>query len=589
MGTIDRRTFLATGLKAGAVLTAIGSYETSRRARPARCAAGGSRRDNTRSRCADLARHHWRRRAGRRRPRRRPLRLAGERPAPRRAPGWIPDRGHQRRGHPPERVGLGGGQQRPSGLRRLRRSHARARTPPTTGPCRPPMRRGAGASRVRRRPSPPACGIPTGAHNGSGPGRPTRASSRTPTCGPSGPYPRGPSNGPPRTWRPPTATNCGSTDPRPTRGRASASPTSSTTKRPTSPAMVHAGRTNAFGVLHHWYGPGRGRPTSAPGLLVEIAVHYSGGRVVIVSSDGSWRTRKAEWLAAPQRNNDSGDFVEWIDARLHPTGWSSPGFDDSTWSAGGGARTGRHRTLHPPLRAAHPDRRARGRAELGAYIAERLRRGRLRQGLRRATQGVLRARAGRAHRPAPRRLHPRPGRIGLDHPQHPGDRSLLLLHPALRRADLPSLLVPRVPLPPDRPARRADRPRPGRLARTPRDDAAHRVRHLLLFEPEARAGVGALRALRPLHLPRAVHRHPDPREGPVPLGRGERVGDPHAHLRGTEPELAGAARHGAGPGPVLGGVRPGQRGLPQRRRPAELPDVHRSLPRLGVAVLPLDR
>jgi alpha-L-rhamnosidase len=95
---------------------------------------------------------------------------------------------------------------------------------------------------------------------------------------------------------------------------------------------VHAGRRNAFGVLHHWYGPGRGRPTSAPGLLVEVAVHYRGGRVVIVSSDGSWRTRKAEWLAAPQRNSDSGDFVEWIDARLHPTGWSSAGFDDSAWS-----------------------------------------------------------------------------------------------------------------------------------------------------------------------------------------------------------------------------------------------------------------
>jgi alpha-L-rhamnosidase len=96
---------------------------------------------------------------------------------------------------------------------------------------------------------------------------------------------------------------------------------------------LHAGRTNAIGVLHHWYGPGRGRPTSAPGLLVHLTVHYAGGRVVTLSSDGSWRTRAAEWLAAPQRNNDSGDFVEWIDARLHPTRWSSPGFDDTGWSA----------------------------------------------------------------------------------------------------------------------------------------------------------------------------------------------------------------------------------------------------------------
>ncbi len=93
-----------------------------------------------------------------------------------------------------------------------------------------------------------------------------------------------------------------------------------------------AGRGNAVGILHHWYGPGRGRPTSAPGLLVEVAVHYADGKQVTVRSDGSWRTRRAEWLPAPQRNNDSGDFVEWIDARLAPTGWSRADFDDSAWS-----------------------------------------------------------------------------------------------------------------------------------------------------------------------------------------------------------------------------------------------------------------
>ncbi len=96
-------------------------------------------------------------------------------------------------------------------------------------------------------------------------------------------------------------------------------------------AMV-AGRENAVGVLHHWYGPGRGRPTSAPGLLVQVMVHYDDGRQVVLGTDGSWRTRRAEWLPAPQRNNDSGDFVEWIDARLAPTGWSEAGFDDGGWS-----------------------------------------------------------------------------------------------------------------------------------------------------------------------------------------------------------------------------------------------------------------
>jgi alpha-L-rhamnosidase len=97
-------------------------------------------------------------------------------------------------------------------------------------------------------------------------------------------------------------------------------------------SAVRAGRPNAFGVLHHWYGPGRGRPTSAPGVLAQVTVHYAGGRVVTIGSDGSWRSSRAEWLPAPQRNNDAGDFVEWIDARLSPIGWSDPDFDDSDWS-----------------------------------------------------------------------------------------------------------------------------------------------------------------------------------------------------------------------------------------------------------------
>ena len=93
-----------------------------------------------------------------------------------------------------------------------------------------------------------------------------------------------------------------------------------------------AGRPNAVGVLHHWYGPGRGRPTSAPGLLVQVVVHYADGTRAVIGSDGTWRTRPAEWLPAPQRNNDAGDFVEWIDARRAPLGWSGPDYDDHDWS-----------------------------------------------------------------------------------------------------------------------------------------------------------------------------------------------------------------------------------------------------------------
>jgi len=94
-----------------------------------------------------------------------------------------------------------------------------------------------------------------------------------------------------------------------------------------------AGRPNTIGILHHWYGPGRGRPTSAPGLLVQVSVEYTDGHTVTIGSDGTWRTLRAEWLPAPQRNNDCGDFVEWIDARMTPLGWAEPGFDDRGWTA----------------------------------------------------------------------------------------------------------------------------------------------------------------------------------------------------------------------------------------------------------------
>jgi alpha-L-rhamnosidase len=93
-----------------------------------------------------------------------------------------------------------------------------------------------------------------------------------------------------------------------------------------------AGHPNSVGILHHWYGPGRGRPTSAPGLLVEVVVHYADGSTERIASDGTWRTRPAEWLPAPQRNNDSGDFVEWIDARRSPAGWADADYDDSGWT-----------------------------------------------------------------------------------------------------------------------------------------------------------------------------------------------------------------------------------------------------------------
>jgi alpha-L-rhamnosidase len=97
-----------------------------------------------------------------------------------------------------------------------------------------------------------------------------------------------------------------------------------------SSALLTGGR-NSLGFLHHWYSAGKGRPTSVPGLLAQLSVRYTDGRTFVVGTDGTWKERRAEWLPAPQRNTDGGDFVEIIDGRMTPIGWSDPSYDDSGW------------------------------------------------------------------------------------------------------------------------------------------------------------------------------------------------------------------------------------------------------------------
>jgi alpha-L-rhamnosidase len=95
--------------------------------------------------------------------------------------------------------------------------------------------------------------------------------------------------------------------------------------------VVAGSRTSALGVLHRWYGAGKGRAPSAPGLLVQLSLRYQDGRHVVFGSDGTWKERAAEWLPSPQRNSDACDFVEWIDGRQQPTGWDRAGYDDAGW------------------------------------------------------------------------------------------------------------------------------------------------------------------------------------------------------------------------------------------------------------------
>ena len=100
-------------------------------------------------------------------------------------------------------------------------------------------------------------------------------------------------------------------------------PTSSTPRAPTSPDSSGPAQPTRIGVLHHWYGAGKGRPASAPGLLAQLTLVYADGRTVTYGTDGTWKERPAEWLPSALRNTDAGDFIEHIDGRAHPNGWAT--------------------------------------------------------------------------------------------------------------------------------------------------------------------------------------------------------------------------------------------------------------------------
>ena len=97
--------------------------------------------------------------------------------------------------------------------------------------------------------------------------------------------------------------------------------------------FIRAGQANAIGVLHHWYGAGKGRPASAPGLLAQLTLIYGDGRTVTFGTDDTWKERPAEWLPSALRNTDAGDFIEHIDGRAYPSGWANADFDDAEWTS----------------------------------------------------------------------------------------------------------------------------------------------------------------------------------------------------------------------------------------------------------------
>ena len=195
--------------------------------------------------------------------------------------------------------------------------------------------------------------------------------------------------------------------------------------------LMRAGRANGVGVLHHWYGAGQGRPEGQPGLLAEISVVHRDGTHEIIGTDGTWREQPAEWTPGTPRN-DEGDFTEVIDARNHPDGWSTGGFDATTWKPvpvlgppGVAPFTGlvaqRTRIVTQAIRPVSVRQ-----LPSGAVVAN--------YGAIYAATPVVRFRHGTAGAPLddPRRVRPEPRRHGVDDPPRSGHRHELPVHPARR-------------------------------------------------------------------------------------------------------------------------------------------------------------
>jgi alpha-L-rhamnosidase len=98
--------------------------------------------------------------------------------------------------------------------------------------------------------------------------------------------------------------------------------------------LLRAGSMNAFALLYSWQGATKGHPAGAPGVILQVSVDHADGTHEVVTTDGTWRARKAAWLPGPQRDleGDQVDYVENVDGRAIPVGWDLPGFDDTTWS-----------------------------------------------------------------------------------------------------------------------------------------------------------------------------------------------------------------------------------------------------------------
>jgi hypothetical protein len=108
-------------------------------------------------------------------------------------------------------------------------------------------------------------------------------------------------------------------------------------------SLAQSGQPLTIGVEYHYQTctcQGRANGPIAPegpsGLLVKVVVGHADGSQDVLVSDGSWKVTQdaAEQISTlTYRNSDAGDRLEYIDARKALTGWDTPGYDDSSWSA----------------------------------------------------------------------------------------------------------------------------------------------------------------------------------------------------------------------------------------------------------------
>ena len=367
-------------------------------------------------------------------------------------------------------------------------------------------------------------------------------------------------------------------------GRRTRTPTTPTTRRSTSTSLLQPGKPNVIGVLHYWSGPGQGQSGRHPRVAGpdrgrarqrhargdrdrRDLARAQGGVARRAASERRGRLRRAHRRAAvtrpigPRRRSTT---ARW--QRVAVIG--PPGTKPFTHLVAQRTRIG-DQLVHPVSVKKLPD---------GAIVAD--------YGTVIAARPSVQFRDGVAGR----RIRMHVGFV-LDPDGHvsttTGTQATDLSFEYIERDGLqvfePFTYLGFRYLEIDAPGETMQAAQLG-AARSPREDARRARGDVHVVGSDARQGLGARAPLRVVRVAGPVRRHPDPGEGPVPRRRLQHLAGDDARVRRAEPHLAGAARLRRFPTSVLAQRQP-QRGVPERRRPALLPRLHRALSRLGLAVL----